>query len=241
MEGSHLKLCAECVLITPMMVTSGMLRISNTEVEFIRVVDDEDDDFDDGVLKGAERCRSGSPERLAAMAKTAKDRAGLLRNPRSRSWSVKYITGVYPRRYQMQWVALEFFLEVPDRMGVFISMKTTNAARRALFVLNTLLEPSKGALAKLSSMPRSTITVESGFGSNDGETPIDAAPLPKVAMRSPADQLRASGLTKLWVERKISNFDYLMQLNTIAGRTYNDLAQYPVFPWIIADYSSEVL
>lgn len=32
-----------------------------------------------------------------------------------------------------------------------------------------------------------------------------------------------------------------MQLNTISGRTYNDLQQYPVFPWIIADYTSEKL
>lgn len=31
-----------------------------------------------------------------------------------------------------------------------------------------------------------------------------------------------------WVNREISNFDYLIQLNTMAGRTYNDLAQYPV-------------
>ena len=30
-----------------------------------------------------------------------------------------------------------------------------------------------------------------------------------------------------------------MQLNSISGRTYNDLAQYPVFPWILADYFSE--
>jgi WD40 repeat protein len=29
-----------------------------------------------------------------------------------------------------------------------------------------------------------------------------------------------------------------MGLNTIANRTYNDLTQYPVFPWIIKDYSS---
>lgn len=34
--------------------------------------------------------------------------------------------------------------------------------------------------------------------------------------------------TQKWVNREISNFDYLMQLNTIAGRTYNNLAQYPV-------------
>ncbi|KAH0627676.1 hypothetical protein JD844_003763 [Phrynosoma platyrhinos] len=46
---------------------------------------------------------------------------------------------------------------------------------------------------------------------------------------------------KKWVYREISNFEYLMQLNTIAGRTYNDLSQYPVFPWILQDYVSETL
>ncbi|CAI9726854.1 1 isoform X1 [Octopus vulgaris] len=59
--------------------------------------------------------------------------------------------------------------------------------------------------------------------------------------RSPAELLKASGLTQKWVQREISNFDYLMQLNTIAGRTYNDLSQYPVFPWIICDYTSSTL
>lgn len=32
-----------------------------------------------------------------------------------------------------------------------------------------------------------------------------------------------------------------MALNTFAGRTYNDLTQYPVFPWIVADYTSSTL
>ncbi|KAG9149667.1 hypothetical protein Leryth_017584 [Lithospermum erythrorhizon] len=32
-----------------------------------------------------------------------------------------------------------------------------------------------------------------------------------------------------------------MILNTLAGRSYNDLTQYPIFPWVLADYSSEVL
>jgi hypothetical protein len=30
----------------------------------------------------------------------------------------------------------------------------------------------------------------------------------------------------------MSNFEYLMLVNTFAGRTYNDLSQYPVFPWV---------
>ncbi|XP_078085109.1 neurobeachin-like protein 1 isoform X2 [Mustelus asterias] len=59
--------------------------------------------------------------------------------------------------------------------------------------------------------------------------------------RSPQELLKASGLTQKWVNREISNFEYLIQLNSIAGRTYNDLAQYPVFPWILSDYTSEEL
>ncbi|XP_052080874.1 neurobeachin-like protein 1 isoform X2 [Mytilus californianus] len=59
--------------------------------------------------------------------------------------------------------------------------------------------------------------------------------------RSPAELLKSSGLSQKWVHREITNFEYLMQLNTIAGRTYNDLSQYPVFPWIISDYESDSL
>ncbi|KAF4019003.1 hypothetical protein G4228_011069 [Cervus hanglu yarkandensis] len=44
-----------------------------------------------------------------------------------------------------------------------------------------------------------------------------------------------------WQKRDISNFEYLMYLNTLAGRTYNDYMQYPVFPWVLADYTSQTL
>ena len=44
-----------------------------------------------------------------------------------------------------------------------------------------------------------------------------------------------------WVRREISNFDYLMHLNMVAGRTFNDLSQYPVFPWVLKDYKSKSL
>lgn len=35
--------------------------------------------------------------------------------------------------------------------------------------------------------------------------------------RSPSELLKSSGLTQKWIDRKISNFEYLMCLNTIAG------------------------
>ncbi|KAI8870006.1 beach-domain-containing protein, partial [Ramicandelaber brevisporus] len=60
-------------------------------------------------------------------------------------------------------------------------------------------------------------------------------------IRSPVELLKRSRLTERWQRGELSNFDYLMALNTIAGRSYNDLSQYPVFPWILVDYDSEVL
>ncbi|KAK9807012.1 hypothetical protein WJX72_010768 [[Myrmecia] bisecta] len=47
--------------------------------------------------------------------------------------------------------------------------------------------------------------------------------------------------TRDWVHGKVSNFEYLMYLNREAGRSFKDLTQYPVFPWIIADYTSTSL
>ena len=44
-----------------------------------------------------------------------------------------------------------------------------------------------------------------------------------------------------WQRGNISNYDYLLLLNSAAGRTTQDLSRYPVFPWIIADYESNNL
>ncbi|KAH9254444.1 hypothetical protein BASA81_007557 [Batrachochytrium salamandrivorans] len=46
---------------------------------------------------------------------------------------------------------------------------------------------------------------------------------------------------RLWVQGQMSNFDYLMLLNTLAGRSFNDPAQYLVFPWVLRDYESAKL
>jgi factor associated with neutral sphingomyelinase activation len=42
-------------------------------------------------------------------------------------------------------------------------------------------------------------------------------------------------------ENKLSNFDYLLTLNLLANRSFMDLSQYPVFPWILTDYKSPTL
>jgi len=44
-----------------------------------------------------------------------------------------------------------------------------------------------------------------------------------------------------WTNGYLDTYSYLMILNTISGRTYNDIAQYPIYPWIISDYNSNNL
>jgi hypothetical protein len=51
----------------------------------------------------------------------------------------------------------------------------------------------------------------------------------------------ASRAQERWCRRELSTFDYLMSLNTLAGRTRNDLTQYPVFPWVLSDYHSSTI
>lgn len=55
------------------------------------------------------------------------------------------------------------------------------------------------------------------------------------------DESKLVALTQHWSEGGLTNWEYLMALNQISGRTYQDLMQYPVMPWILADYTSDTL
>ena len=52
------------------------------------------------------------------------------------------------------------------------------------------------------------------------------------------DKESSDAVMAKWVRGDMSNYDYLMYINNLAGRTKNDMAQYPVFPWILTDYTS---
>ncbi|CAN0263256.1 unnamed protein product, partial [Discosporangium mesarthrocarpum] len=69
----------------------------------------------------------------------------------------------------------------------------------------------------------------------------------QLLMRQPKVGARASSAadveaeTRRWQRGQVSNYEYLVFLNTVAGRTVNDLTQYPVFPWVLQDYTSPSL
>lgn len=48
-------------------------------------------------------------------------------------------------------------------------------------------------------------------------------------------------MTMRWQNGYLSNYDYILYVNSLADRTFHDLTQYPVLPWIIQDYTSATL
>ncbi|XP_017760097.1 PREDICTED: lysosomal-trafficking regulator isoform X2 [Eufriesea mexicana] len=65
-------------------------------------------------------------------------------------------------------------------------------------------------------------------------TELSACNLPR---RIPGDDL--SEAISLWRSGALTNWEYITCLNKLAGRSYNDLMQYPVFPFVLADYINE--
>jgi hypothetical protein len=44
--------------------------------------------------------------------------------------------------------------------------------------------------------------------------------------------------TKKWLEGLLTNFEYLSILNKFSSRSFHDMNQYPVFPWLITNYNN---
>ena len=48
-----------------------------------------------------------------------------------------------------------------------------------------------------------------------------------------------SSKTENWQNYNISTLEYLIWINIYGGRSFNDLNQYPIYPWIITNYSTK--
>ncbi|KAJ2950075.1 hypothetical protein O0L34_g11414 [Tuta absoluta] len=126
------------------------------------------------------------------------------------------IREVHKRRYLLQPIALEVFSSDGRNYLLAFPRKVRNKVYSRFTALATgMADSAQGSVA----------------GQKRG-----------VAVEQPAGLLASligdTSVTQRWLRGEISNFQYLMHLNTLAGRSYNDLMQYPVFPWILADYDS---
>ncbi|XP_076388224.1 A kinase anchor protein rugose isoform X8 [Megachile rotundata] len=126
-------------------------------------------------------------------------------------WYFSEVRAIFSRRYLLQNVAIEIFLA--SRTSILFAF------------------PDQATVKKvIKALPRVGVGIKYGIQQTR-----------RASMMSPRQLMRSSNMTQKWQRREISNFEYLMFLNTIAGRTYNDLNQYPVFPWVLTNYETKEL
>ncbi|KAL1539718.1 protein SPIRRIG-like isoform X1 [Salvia divinorum] len=131
-------------------------------------------------------------------------------------WKLDSVHELLKRDYQLRPVAIEIFsMDGCNDLLVF-HKKEREEVFKNLVAMNL----------PRNSMLDSTISGSAKQDSNEG---------------SRLFKVMAKSFSKRWQNGEISNFQYIMHLNTLAGRGYSDLTQYPVFPWVLEDYESETL
>ncbi|XP_045511123.1 protein FAN-like [Colias croceus] len=86
-----------------------------------------------------------------------------------------------------------------------------------------------------SSIPHIYLTFQSTEDRNKLYNILEGLPDVKL------ERVHVEEMTLQWQNGIVSNYDYLTYLNCLADRSKNDLTQYPVFPWVVADYTSDIL
>ncbi|KAF8444038.1 hypothetical protein L210DRAFT_3445126 [Boletus edulis BED1] len=150
-----------------------------------------------------------------------------LRSPqRARRWSLEQIAGFSNKSFLFRDVALEiFFKDSRTLLAVFLDgARRHDVSQR----LQTII------------MRHSTQEHVSILGLVLREMSI-AMPKGKGRASLIADDKALATAQRQWQNRKISNYTYLSILNQLSGRTPNDATQYPVFPWVLKDYTSDTL
>ncbi|KAJ5146347.1 Concanavalin A-like lectin/glucanase subgroup [Penicillium bovifimosum] len=149
----------------------------------------------------------------------------------TRSWKWSDLVSVSKRRFLFRDVALEIFFT--DGTSYLLTLLSARARDDLCNQLATRAPQVTGSTGH--SRPEDVWRFETLRSQDDAPQSLGSK------FASVFGHLPANPATRKWVKGEISNFHYLMLINTFAGRTFNDLTQYPVFPWVLADYTSEEL
>ncbi|KAG2357108.1 hypothetical protein BDR07DRAFT_1421270 [Suillus spraguei] len=136
---------------------------------------------------------------------------------RAQRWSLEQVLGFSDRMFLFQDVGFEiFFKDSRTLLVIFLDKSRRQAASQMLSRMKTSdPSPTPGSI-----LPKSLLRCRSSASAIEKELQL---------------------AQQRWQNRELSNFAYLSILNQLSGRTPNDATQYPVFPWVLNDYDSEVL
>ncbi|XP_050124229.1 BEACH domain-containing protein B-like isoform X1 [Malus sylvestris] len=241
-ETSEVLTSVPCVLVTPKRKLGGYLAVMKDVLHFfgeflvegsggssvfrnfhassnhdLTKPDQKQKSLKQPLYLGLDAEKGATVDKFDATNENVLNRKQLKNMKRHRRWNIGKIKAVCWTRYLLRYSAIEIFFS-DSSAPVFLNFASQKDAKDT----GTLIVATRNEYL----FPKGSSRDKNGTISF-----VDR----RVALEM-AETARES-----WRRRDMTNFEYLMILNTLAGRSYNDLTQYPVFPWVLADYSSEVL
>ncbi|OJT13456.1 Beige protein -like protein [Trametes pubescens] len=151
------------------------------------------------------------------------------KHQQAQRWPHDQIMSFSDRTFLFRDVALEiYFRDSRSLLVVFIDRKQRQAitGRLSHIIGRVGPDPSTPGAMKSPFVGRLSSKLSAAFSAK---------------MLAGFSQDELSIAQRKWQSREISNFTYLSILNQVSGRTPSDATQYPVFPWVLSDYTSPVL
>ncbi|KAI6126006.1 hypothetical protein EDD17DRAFT_1521466 [Pisolithus thermaeus] len=141
-------------------------------------------------------------------------------------WKLAHIVGFSSRSFLFRDIALEvLFKDSRALLVVFLSASQRHDASQRLQSV-ILYHTSQERHSAFSLILRDMSIALPGGKTSNPNTPHEKA---------------LATAQQQWQNRIISNYAYISILNQLSGRTPNDATQYPIFPWVLQDYTSETL
>jgi len=143
-------------------------------------------------------------------------------------WPLARCCGMQLRRARMERTAIEFFFV--DARSALFDLQAAPPAAAAAASAEAWAAAAAAARRRPQQLHAAVLRLRPPAARAHGRS-----------LLAPARLVERAGWTRAWRRRELSNFEYLGLLNAAAGRSVNDLSQYPVYPWVISDYTSAQL
>ncbi|KIJ42154.1 hypothetical protein M422DRAFT_209006 [Sphaerobolus stellatus SS14] len=142
---------------------------------------------------------------------------------RAQRWPYEQIAAFSKRTYLFRDVALEiYFKDTRNLLVVF-------GSKQERYIVHNRL---------LASQPESMLGDPNALTASVSRTPLFSKVSAKI-LNGFRDEI--STAQRKWQAREISNFTYISIINQTSGRTPSDATQYPIYPWVLKDYTSDTL
>ncbi|KAK8875575.1 hypothetical protein M9Y10_005744 [Tritrichomonas musculus] len=140
-----------------------------------------------------------------------------------------------------------FLITVENRIQISLIVQNDGVTIKSQFVSYCIL--NEWIEDVILRCPQQTASISDGFEIytvfgvtfciETGSLDVSNNFIESLNIKNKNSNLQMARYARLWMDCKLSNFDYILMVNKYSGRSFNDLSFYPVAPWLTYSSSFE--